>query len=138
YAVLGPAPPGVSSGPGATTGAAATATDTTRPAAPAALSSSRAGRRKRSKNRVGVRGYRDEFLQEPATMDSPIDAPGTAEPAPSPSSQGAGPLGLTGTAASHDGAAAGMVRLSSHGTSTAVPLLPATWTNDSEGRPEGE
>ncbi|MEK0653671.1 PPE domain-containing protein [Mycobacterium ulcerans] len=133
-----PAPPGVSSGPGATTGAAATATDTTRPAAPAALSSSRAGRRKRSKNRVGVRGYRDEFLQEPATMDSPIDAPGTAEPAPSPSSQGAGPLGLTGTAASHDGAAAGMVRLSSHGTSTAVPLLPATWTNDSEGRPEGE
>ncbi len=133
-----PAPPGVSSGPGATTGAAATATDTTRAAAPAALSSSRAGRRKRSKNRVGVRGYRDEFLQEPATMDSPIDAPGTAEPAPSPSSQGAGPLGLTGTAASHDGAAAGMVRLSSHGTSTAVPLLPATWTNDSEGRPEGE
>ncbi len=114
------------------------ATDTTRAAAPAALSSSRAGRRKRSKNRVGVRGYRDEFLQEPATMDSPIDAPGTAEPAPSPSSQGAGPLGLTGTAASHDGAAAGMVRLSSHGTSTAVPLLPATWTNDSEGRPEGE
>ncbi|WP_373142101.1 PPE domain-containing protein [Mycobacterium marinum] len=138
YAVLGPAPPGVSSGPRATTGAAATATDTTRAAAPAALSSSRASRRKRSKNRVGVRGYRDEFLQELATMDSPIDAPGTAEPAPSPSSQGAGPLGLTGTAASHDGAAAGMVRLSSHGTSTAVPLLPATWTNDSEGRPEGE
>ncbi|MXI79276.1 hypothetical protein GR254_00250 [Mycobacterium tuberculosis] len=53
-------------------------------------------------------------------------------PANAAGSQGAGTLGFAGTAPTTSGAAAGMVQLSSHSTSTTVPLLPTTWTTDAE------
>ncbi|REL58275.1 PPE family protein, partial [Mycobacterium tuberculosis] len=129
YAVPGLAPPGVSSGPKAGTKSPDTAADTLATAGAARPGLARAHRRKRSESGVGIRGYRDEFLDATATVDAATDVPAPANAA---GSQGAGTLGFAGTAPTTSGAAAGMVQLSSHSTSTTVPLLPTTWTTDAE------
>lgn len=128
-AVAGLAPPGVSSGPKAGTKSPDTAADTLATAGAARPGLARAHRRKRSESGVGIRGYRDEFLDATATVDAATDVPAPANAA---GSQGAGTLGFAGTAPTTSGAAAGMVQLSSHSTSTTVPLLPTTWTTDAE------
>lgn len=128
-AVPGLAPPGVSSGPKAGTKSPDTAADTLATAGAARPGLARAHRRKRSESGVGIRGYRDEFLDATATVDAATDVPAPANAA---GSQGAGTLGFAGTAPTTSGAAAGMVQLSSHSTSTTVPLLPTTWTTDAE------
>ncbi|REZ20527.1 PPE family protein, partial [Mycobacterium tuberculosis] len=125
----GLAPPGVSSGPKAGTKSPDTAADTLATAGAARPGLARAHRRKRSESGVGIRGYRDEFLDATATVDAATDVPAPANAA---GSQGAGTLGFAGTAPTTSGAAAGMVQLSSHSTSTTVPLLPTTWTTDAE------
>lgn len=129
YAVPGLAPPGVSSGPKAGTKSPDTAADTLATAGAARPGLARAHRRKRSESGVGIRGYRDEFLDATATVDAATDVPAPANAA---GSQGVGTLGFAGTAPTTSGAAAGMVQLSSHSTSTTVPLLPTTWTTDAE------
>lgn len=106
-----------------------TAADTLATAGAARPGLARAHRRKRSESGVGIRGYRDEFLDATATVDAATDVPAPANAA---GSQGAGTLGFAGTAPTTSGAAAGMVQLSSHSTSTTVPLLPTTWTTDAE------
>lgn len=133
YAVPGLAPPGVGSGPKTGTGA----TDTLNAAVAAAAAARVAapgrsrGRRTR-KSRVGVRGYRYEFIEEPASMNSSA-SPADAGPTTAASAQGAGPLGFAGAAPKTAGpVAAGMAQLSSEGEPTTVPLLPATWPTGSE------
>lgn len=119
----------VSSGPKAGTKSPDTAADTLATAGAARPGLARAHRRKRSESGVGIRGYRDEFLDATATVDAATDVPAPANAA---GSQGAGTSGFAGTAPTTSGAAAGMVQLSSHSTSTTVPLLPTTWTTDAE------
>lgn len=134
YAVPGLPPPGVSSGPKVGRRSRGTATDTVGAAAAAAARiPGRARRRRRSTNRVGTRGYRDEFLEATAGMDAAVDAPSGAEfTSPTANGQGAGPLGLAGTAPTTTRTPAGMVQLSSGAAGTTVPLLPTTWATDTD------
>ncbi len=133
YAVPGLAPPGVGSGPKTGTGATDTLNDAV--AAFAAARAAAPGRtrdRRTSKSRAGARGYRYEFIEEPASMNSSA-SPADAGPTTAASPQGAGPLGFAGAApktASPE--AAGMAQLSSAGEPTTVPLLPATWPTGAE------
>jgi PPE-repeat protein len=96
-----------------------------------------ARRRRRRKGTAGARGYRDEFLTATATLDD-ADPPVGVEPAAhTASGQGAGPLGFTGTVPrANAGAPAGMVQLSSDHASVTVPLLPTTWTSETD-QPQG-
>ncbi|WP_119185018.1 PPE family protein [Mycobacterium decipiens] len=120
YAVPTLAPPGVGFGPKAGTRSPASLPDNVGAAAAArkGAAPARARREKRSKSKV--RGYRDEFLEATVTMDDPTGG------------QGAGPLGFSGTAPTTTRRPAGMVQLSSDSTRKAVPLLPITWTKDTD------
>jgi len=131
YAIAGLAPPGVGFGPKAGTGSTAHAEDTVAAAAAGRLGvPGRERRRQRDRNTSGARGYRDEFLEATASMDDRPDP--LAELA---SSQGAGPVGFTGTAPTITGAAAGIVQRSPGSASIALPVLPATWPTDTDQSP---
>ncbi len=134
YAVPGLAPPGVSAGPESRTKSPDIATDAVGAAAAEGAGSAlaRGRRRQRSRGKAGVRGYRDEFLEATATIDAPANAEPTSHTA---SNQGAGPMGFTGTAPTSDAHATGMVQLSSNGTTNSVPMLPTTWTTNTDERP---
>lgn len=133
YAVPGLAPPGVSSGPKTGTGATDTLNDAVAAAAATrAVAFRRSRGRRTSKSRVGARGYRYEFIEEPASMNSSA-GPADAEPTTAASRQGAGPLGFAGAAPkTASPAAAGMAQLSSEGEPTVVPMLPTTWSTGTE------
>lgn len=128
YVAPGLAPPGVSSDPTARTKSADTAIDVTAAATAVRTGTVRGYRRKRSRDKVGIRGYRDEFLEVNATTSPTIDAAAQREPAPhAAGSQGAGTLGFAGTAPASTPTPAGTIQLSFDSTSNAVPLLPLTW-----------
>ena len=133
-AVPGLAPPGVSAGPESRTKSPDIAADAVGAAAAAGAGAAlaRGRRRRRSRVRAGVRGYRDEFLEATATIDAPANAEPTSHTA---SNQGAGPMGFTGTAPTSAAHATGMVQLSSDGTTNSVPMLPTTWTTNTDERP---
>lgn len=128
YAVPGLAPPGVSFGPkvGARSPDSADDTVYATGAAGAGAVAARARRKRHRGAGAGARGYRDEFLEATAAMD---DAAGSAAGTePSASERGAGDLGFTGTTPAPAGARpAGLVEAPSDGSTTSVPLLPATW-----------
>jgi PPE-repeat protein len=140
YAVPGLAPPGVGSGPKTGTGATDTLNEAVAAAA-AAWAAAPAGRsrgRRTSKSRAGARGYRYEFIEEPASMNSSA-SPADAGPTTAASRQGAGPLGFAGAApTTASPAAAGMAQLSSEGEPPTVPLLPATWPTGAEDTARNE
>lgn len=133
YAVPGLAPPGVGSGPRTGTGATDTLDDAVAAAAAARASAPvRSSGKRTRKSTVGARGYRFEFIEETASLDSPAN-PAEAAPTSSASQQGAGPLGFAGAApTAHSHAAAGMAQFASEGEPTTVPLLPTTWSNGTE------
>jgi PPE-repeat protein len=139
YAVPGLAPPGIGFGPKAGAKLPDTATDTVAAAGTATAASPTARMRRKRHSEIGVRGYRDEFLQATAGVDEPAEA--TADAEHFASSQGAGPLGFTGTASTRLGATAGapigVVDLSSNSTRISVPLLPNTWPSDNVEAPGG-
>ncbi len=127
YAVPGPAPPGVGSGPktGATSRDTADDTVYAPGAAGADAVVARPRRERRRRREAGARGYRDEFLEAPTTIDD------TAGYEPTASAQGAGRLGFTGTATTPAPVRpAGIVETASVGATASVPLLPATWEFD--------
>ncbi|CAM4312032.1 putative PPE family protein PPE37 [Mycobacterium basiliense] len=129
YAVPGLAPPGIGFGPRAGAKASATASDTVGVAAAARSGSLHARRSRHGKDGTGIRGYRDEFLDSTVTVDAadcPASTPQVA------SGRGAGVIGFTGAAPAAAGAPAGIVEQSRDSATTAVPLLPATWTTDAE------
>ena len=131
YAVPGLAPPGVGSGPKTGTGATDTLNDAVAAAAAArAAAPGRSRGRRTSKSRAGARGYRYEFIEEPASMNSSA-SPADAGPTTAASREGAGPLGFAGAApVAASTAAAGMTQLAQDGERTTVPLLPTTWATD--------
>lgn len=139
YLVPGLAPPGVGSGPKTGTGAtdtlaaAAAAAAAARAAAPA-----RSRSRKRRKSSAGIRGYRYEFIEESANIQDD-GAPPEVEVTSVASRHGAGPVGFAGALPTAVGSpAAGLVRLSSEGEPTTVPLLPTTWPAGPEATPSGD
>jgi len=133
YAVPGLAPPGVGSGPKTGTGATNALNEAVAAAAAArAAALGRSRGRRTSKSRAGARGYRYEFIEETASMDSP-ESPAEAGPTSAASHQGAGPLGFAGAAPiTASPAAAGMAQLASEGEPTTVPMLPTTWSTGTE------
>lgn len=144
YAVPGLAPPGVSAGPKVGATSTETITDEFAAGAAAQVATARAHRKRRQKKNVGIRGYRDEFLEATTTMDAPMNEPLDAQveaEAPhhtSASDQGARTLGFAGTTSATASTPAGIVELSRKGTSTTVPLLPASWTTDTGQPPRRE
>lgn len=127
YAVPGPAPPGVGSGPKTGAKSRDTADDTVYApgAAGADAAVARPRRERRRRGEAGARGYRDEFLEATATTDEAASSDPTA------GVQSAGRLGFTGTATTPVPARpAGIVQTPSAGATTSVPLLPATWECD--------
>ena len=128
-------PPEVAAGPKA----GATSTDTIKDVAgSAAVDRSGAAAstrgRKRRKGTVGARGYRDEFLDATATLESTVSALRAVSngelASHTASERGAGPLGFTGATRTTAAAPAGLVQVAVEGTSTTVPLLPTTWPTD--------
>ncbi|MDT5224610.1 MAG: hypothetical protein QOG19_2017 [Mycobacterium sp.] len=135
YGVPGMVPPEVAAGPKA----GATSTDTIKDVAgSAAVDRSGAAAstrgRKRRKGTVGARGYRDEFLDATATLESAVSALRAVSngelASHTASERGAGPLGFTGATRTTAAAPAGLVQVAVEGTSTTVPLLPTTWPTD--------
>lgn len=129
YAVAASAPPGVSSGPKAGAKSSDSIPDSVGAAAAtrANPAAARVSRHRRSK--TGVRGYRDEFLDAGMDVGEAVAGPD----ATTASGQGAGPLGFTGTVPRAAATAAGMVQLESGGTG--LPLLPASWPDDTYTAP---
>ncbi|MHA7651511.1 PPE domain-containing protein [Mycobacterium sp. ML4] len=130
YAVPGLAPPAVGFGPTSDVRARHSVADTI--AAPAAtrVASDRTRDRRVRRAKVGVRGYRDEFLEAPVTMDYSPDEFDEEPWGTTESSHGSGSLGFTGTAPRRLATPAGLAQLPAHGTSSNVPLLPATWPTE--------
>ncbi len=131
YAVPGLAPPGVGAGPKTGTGTTDSIDDTVAAAAAARASAPvRSRDRKTRRSRAGARGYRYEFIEEPATSDA-LEDPAETGPTSAASGYGAGPLGFAGAAPrAASTAAAGMTQLAPDGERTTVPLLPTTWATD--------
>lgn len=136
YAVPGMAPPGVGFGPRAGAKNPDSVADSVGAAAPALVASARAHSRHRRRAKVGVRGYRDEFLDATAEMDDGPDHEDEAEiDRPTASSHGGGALGFTGTAPARTCAPAGLAHIGTDDTNSTVPLLPATWPAGADATP---
>ncbi|MGJ6126739.1 PPE domain-containing protein [Mycolicibacterium sp. Y3] len=138
YAVLGPQPPTVGSGPKEGGKTPDTAVDVA--AAVAAARASGAMRNKARQKRsssAGARGYRHEFIESTASMDDGGRVPAAAAAASSTASnQGAGLIGFAGTVGMPSGVATGLVR--DDGLDTAVPMLPSTWEADDRANTQPE
>jgi PPE-repeat protein len=95
-------------------------------AAAVAAAAARKVARARRRGRVTQRGYGDEF------MDMNVDV--DPDWGPSASGQGAGSLGLAGTAPKHAGEATGLATLAGDdfGGGPRMPMVPGTWAGDGE------
>ncbi|MCV7199177.1 PPE family protein [Mycobacterium angelicum] len=129
YAIPGLTPPAVGFGPKAGTESSAHAKDSVAAAAAGRLGvPARQRRRRRGRSTSGAHGYRDEFLDATATTGDDADPLGTNEfDTLLAGSQGAGPLGFTGTAPTTNAGATGIVQRSPDSASITVPVLPTTW-----------
>ncbi|MCV7174608.1 PPE family protein [Mycolicibacterium sphagni] len=137
YAIPPLPPPAVGTGP--KSGAKASDSISEAAAAIAAARAAAAARsrgRRTNRSRSGARGYRYEFIEQPATMNA--DPGGVEPPASTASSHGAGPLGFAGAALKTGVAAAGLAQLSDDGETTTVPMLPSGWLADKNGTQERE
>lgn len=136
YAVPGLAPPGVGAGPKTGFGSTGTVNDTVAAATAARASAPVRDRgRQGRKSRAGARGYRYEFIDEPASVDT-VETSTEAGPDFTASRHGAGALGFAGTApVAASPAASGMAQLTPEGEPTTVPLLPATWATNPDDTP---
>lgn len=131
YAVPGLPPPGIGTGPRAGAKAPGSMPDNVDAAAPAQLAAARVQGRRRRRAAVGVRGHRDEFLDATTGIDAAPTTGVEPEP-PTASTRGAGGIGFTGTtpARAEAEAPAGLAHLTDDGSSSTLPLLPATWPVD--------
>jgi PPE-repeat protein len=122
-------PPGIGFGSGLTASASASAKKKApEPDDAAAAAKSQAATRRqaraRQRKRTTQRRYGDEYMEMDVEVDPDYDA------LPEVSNQGAGPLGLPGTA--HKDAvteAAGLTRLTDDqfGSGPTMPMVPSTW-----------
>lgn len=133
YAVAGPDPPAVPSGPRAGAKSPDEMADilATVTAARAAVVA-RDRRKQAGRKRDRARSYRHEFLAASEAADATIDDPVlSGDTPPSASDKGATTLGFTGAApVAVNTAAAGLVQRSSDGAAGSIPMLPATWRSD--------
>ncbi|MFN3004613.1 PPE family protein [Mycolicibacterium wolinskyi] len=135
YAVGGDGP-GFGFGPSMRSSAVDVAHSSNSAAASAAAAASAVARdRSKSRKRRGAdvkeRGYRYEYL----SMDDDGSAPPPERAAAAASSRGAGNLGFTGTATKSTATnPAGLTTLAedSYGSGTAVPMMPGTWSADTD------
>ncbi|OCB52645.1 hypothetical protein A5722_27015 [Mycobacterium vulneris] len=132
YAVAGPDPPAVPSGPRAGAKSPDGMADILATvAATRAAVVTRDRRKQAGRKRDRARSYRHEFLAAAETADADIDDPVLAQEPPSASDKGATTLGFTGAApVAVNTAAAGLVQRSSAGAAGSIPMLPATWRSD--------
>jgi len=140
YAVPVLPPPAVSSDPKTGAKSKDTASGSAEAAAAERVgAAARTHRRRRSTDRVGMRGFRDEFLDTNANSDAIIDTPvNGAATSYAASSHGAGTLGFAGTApTTMTRTPAGLVHSSSD-TSARTPLLPTTWAPDTGGAQQAD
>ncbi len=130
YAVAGPDPPAVPSGPKSGAKSPDGMADILATVAAARAAAATGTRRKQiGRKRDRARSYRHEFLSE--TADTAIDDPVAGRDAPSASDVGTTALGFTGvTPVATNAAAAGLVQRSSGGAAESIPMLPATWRSE--------
>ncbi|MFV8163381.1 PPE domain-containing protein [Mycobacterium sp. 134] len=139
YLIPGLDPPGVASGP--KSGAKSTdgmADILATVAAARAAAAARSRRRQAGRKRDRARSYRYEFLAPTDTVGATDDDQDLSRPmSPSSSDSGATTLGFSGAAPVASSApASGLVRHAPAGSGESVPMLPGTWSGDSDGRRE--
>ncbi|OLO99562.1 hypothetical protein BVU76_25245 [Mycolicibacterium porcinum] len=129
YAVAGPDPPAVPSGPKSGAKSPDGMADVLATVAAARAAAATGTRRKQiGRKRDRARSYRHEFLSEPADAENGVPVAG--RDAPSASDMGTTALGFTGVTPVATNAAAGLVQRSSGGAAESIPMLPATWRSD--------
>lgn len=133
YAVAGPDPPAVPSGPKSGAKSPHGMVDILATVAAARAAATTGTRRKQAgRKRARARSYRHEFLAATEPADATVDHPVLGRDAP-PSASGTGTttLGFTGAApVATNAPAAGLVQRSSDSVAESVPMLPTTWRTD--------
>jgi PPE-repeat protein len=95
-------------------------------------------RRRRRRQRAGMRGFGDEYMDMNVQVDPDPGAPPGGEPVAvtAVSDQGAGSLGFAGTVrkgTATEGAGLTTLAGDEFGSGAQMPMLPSTW--DREGKP---
>ncbi|MGB5110980.1 MAG: PPE domain-containing protein [Mycobacterium sp.] len=134
YAVPGLPPPAEGFGPTARNDTAAKAGQgqTVGAATPTGVAAVSLGKRAR-RERGRAPGDRYEYLDVPTAMNAESAAGSEHEPVVTPSARSGGRLGVSTGSVKSGSAAGGLVERVSDDLASDTPLLPKTWTDDSEG-----